>query len=162
MKPKEKNPLKIIFLILTLVTGFIFITAFSVYYVSDAINKGNVCGCAVPIPLMLVILSSLGVFVGSGIYYLIYPKLTKSKEKPFPYLKAVLKFLEPDERMIIQLIIDSSQTLTQSQIAQETNFDKVKISRLIKKLEEKEIISKNNEGKTNKISLADDLKALFR
>jgi len=159
MKPLKKDT-KITLLIISLIAGFVFLVSFSTYYVSDTIHKGNICGCAIPIPLILVASSSLGVFVGSGIYYLLSSKFNQKEKYPKNF-KAILKFLDQDERKVIKTLIQSQKPIHQSELSRETNLNKVKISRLIKKLVEKEVIIKREERKVNYISLHEDLKKVF-
>jgi hypothetical protein len=65
--------------------------------------------------------------------------------------------LLPDEKIIFNLLAKSSDGLTQSRLNLETGFGKVKVSRIIKKLEEKGIIEKSKYGLTNKIFIKEKI-----
>jgi len=165
-KPKaKKNPksdsLKSIFLLIGIFTGFIFIVTFSSLYVSDAIRNNNACGCVIPIPFMILILSSLGIFVGSFSYYFIASKYTREKISVGTNVEHTLNFLNPNERRIVKELIENKSGLKQAEFEKLTGFHKVKVHRIINKLKAKNIIVKTNQGKINKIKLNDNLINLF-
>ena len=72
-----------------------------------------------------------------------------------------LRFLDRDEQIIIKSLIKERTKVSQSNLVQMVQFDKVKVSRLLQKLVEKEIVIKEEKGKTNYIRLHDDLKNIF-
>jgi len=67
------------------------------------------------------------------------------------------KLLLPDEKRIFELLAKSSDGLTQSKLTLESGLGKVKVSRIVSKLEEKGIIDKHKYGATNKIFLKDKM-----
>ena len=155
----EKN--KRIFLVLGIVTGFVFIVAFSALYVSDAIQKNNACGCVIPIPYMILILSSLGIFVGSAAYYFTVSKYIKEGKAKNENINYTLNFLEPKERKIIKELIKDKSGLKQADLERLTGFHKVKIHRIISRLLANGLIEKETNGKINKIKLNPQLKDIF-
>ena len=155
----EKN--KSIFLVLGIITGFVFIVAFSALYVSDAIQNNNACGCVIPIPYMILILSSLGIFVGSAAYYFTVSKYVKEGKTRNENINYTLNFLEPKERKLVNELIKSKSGLKQSELEKLTGFHKVKVHRILYKLEASGIIQKETNGKINKISLDPRLKEVF-
>jgi len=155
----EKN--KSIFLVLGIITGFVFIVAFSALYVSDAIKNNNACGCVIPIPYMILILSSLGIFVGSAAYYFTVSKYIKEGKTRNENIESTLNFLEPQERMIIKELIKDKKGLKQSELEKQTGFHKVKIHRIVNKLQAKGLIEKEANGKINKIKLNPHLEEVF-
>lgn len=159
---EEKKYFRDILLVMGLLTGFIFIVTFSSVYVSDAINAGTVCGCVIPVPVMIVVLSSLGLFVGILTYYVLGIRYMRAKEKLSTDIELTLNFLDNDERSIIKALIDNKSSLKQRKIEELTGMNKVKVHRLIKKLINKRIIHKTSDGKTNIIELEDNLSKLFK
>ena len=71
--------------------------------------------------------------------------------------KITSKLLLPDEKKVFDLLARSTDGLTQSKLTLESNLGKVKISRIVSKLEEKGIIDKHKYGATNKIFLKDKM-----
>lgn len=161
IKPVSDNPFREALLGVGIITGFIFIVLFSSFYVDDAIKQNNACGCVIPIPYMILILSSLGVFVGSLMYYIMASKYSKKKKSSDENIRYTLKFLEPDERMIIKALIDQRSPLRQSELERFTKLGKVKIHRIVQKLVQKEVIIRSPEGKAVYLSLKDELKKVF-
>ena len=76
----------------------------------------------------------------------------KYKKDPTPE-EMDLEHLNKDQREIVKLIIKNNGKIYQSVLVREVVFSKVKVSRIIKELEEKNIIQKKKFGMTNTITL---------
>lgn len=63
------------------------------------------------------------------------------------------KILLPDEKIVVELLKESSGTLTQSELVKKSGLNKLKVSRVIKKLESLHFIEKYPYGMTNKIRI---------
>jgi len=148
-------------LIILIITGFVFILAFSVLYIQNILSKEVACKCTIPIPLIMLLLVSLGIFVGSFISYYLNQQFFEEKKGYKQNVLSTLRFLDTDERKIVSYIINLKGSVLQSKIADSTKMSKVKVSRVLKKLEEKNIIVKEKNKKINKIMLADDLSKVF-
>ena len=72
-----------------------------------------------------------------------------------------LRFLGAEEKAIISSILSNKGKTTQSKISKDTMFSRVKIFRILKKLEEKNIITKKPHGMTNVIELDEELKKIL-
>ena len=59
----------------------------------------------------------------------------------------------PDEKLVIQSLEANGGELTQSELVKQTDLSKVKIHRIVKRLEEQGIVKKYPYGLTNKIRL---------
>lgn len=162
------NEIQSLLLILGIITGFVFIVTFTSVYVSDVLINQNACGCVIPIPLMLVILSSLGLFVGFITSFVFTKKINKetqdmTKEKKI--LRIIfLKQFDPEERKVIEYLIQNKGNTTQSEMSKLLN-DRVKAYRIIKKLDKRGIIkikNNNNSNKTNLISLTEEIYNLLK
>ena len=79
--------------------------------------------------------------------------LLKKKEKKELTKSVIDTMLTPEEKKVIQLLEDNDDELTQSELVSQTKLSKVKISRVIKRLESLKVISKYPYGMTNKIKL---------
>lgn len=64
-----------------------------------------------------------------------------------------LKLLEGDEMKVYKHILDSRGEILQKDLVMEMNFDKAKITRILAKLEQKDLILKIKHGMTNRIVL---------
>jgi uncharacterized protein YpmB len=76
--------------------------------------------------------------------------------------KAVLlKFLNYNENKVLKKLIEHNGNVLQSEISRLPNMGKVKAHRVLKDMEIKGIISIDKYGKTNHITLSEDVKKLF-
>ncbi|MCK5281970.1 MAG: hypothetical protein KAK00_01045 [Nanoarchaeota archaeon] len=158
---KENKTLRNVFLVLTILLGFVFIVSFSMIYVSDAIKNNNACGCVIPIPYMILMLSSLGLFIGSLSSYLLISKHLRDRGELDKNLEFTLNFLDNDERKIMNQLIENKGELNQSKFEKLTGLHKVKIHRILDKLKGKGLIVKETNGKANKINMKEELKNIF-
>lgn len=115
------------------------------------------CGCPKVISynfLYIFIFLSI-VFIGSLIYYLASLKIDTQKSVLKKNLALVLNFLDKDEKKFLNSIIESKGEILQSELTKK--FGKLKSWRVVKRLNDKNIISIENLGKTNKIILKPEL-----
>ena len=76
-------------------------------------------------------------------------------------MSLTLKFLDDEEKTIINSILSHNGKTTQSEIVKDTGLSRVKIFRSLKRLEEKNIIIKKPHGMTNTIELEEELKKVL-
>jgi uncharacterized membrane protein len=96
---------------------------------------------------------SLGLIIG-GIYFLLNGSKPKQEQKaePTTELKRNL-LLKDDEKLLIEKIKESQGTIFQSELVEKTGMTKVKITRILDKLEGKGIIERKRRGMTNVVIL---------
>ena len=140
-----------------LMTIFVLIVSLTALYVQAQIEYGTVCSCAIPVPVLIPLLSSIGLLLGTLIYYVYSPRF----EKGGIDRNAVLKFLNPTEQKVMNVILDNRGEITQAKIVSQTGLQKVKVFRVIERLMAKGILSKEPHGKTNKIRLSDEIGEIF-
>jgi predicted transcriptional regulator len=154
------NKLKPIILIFGILTFFIFILSFTVFYTTE--NFSTTCGCSLPPWVIIVAMSSLGLFVGLITYYILSVNFIKEKKAIEHNLNKFLDILQEEDKKILQEIIRNKGEINQSTLSKKVGLDKVKMSRVISKLEKKKIIRKEKNGMTNKIILDKELIELFK
>jgi len=76
---------------------------------------------------------------------------TKGEEKK-DYSK-ILGTLKKEEKKILELVINSQGAIFQSELAEKSGFDKVKVTRILDGLEGKGIIERRRRGMTNVVIL---------
>ena len=91
-------------IVVILITGFIFTVSFATLYAQTNITEGTACSCTLPIPVLIPTFSSLGVLIGSVVYYFMFPKINETDKKLVEGTKIILDMLQPDERNIIKKI----------------------------------------------------------
>ena len=72
----------------------------------------------------------------------------KEKKKPVDYSK-----LDKDEKVVIKEVEDADGTIFQSDLVEKTGFSKVKVTRILDKLEGRQIIERKRRGMTNVVVL---------
>ena len=150
---------KDLILLFTILSGFMFSVSFSSYYVDNLIHEGRVCSCFVPVPLMIMTMSSLGFFIGGIVSYYFSRRIVSERKETKINAEKVLEFLEGDEKTIIKQLITNQGIKTQSSIA---GLTRVRTTRALRKLEKKQIITREKKGMTNKIILDEQIMFLFK
>ncbi len=156
-----RNPLLKLWLIIGIASGFAALVFFLLTYLNEKVLCTLECRIKNEVTLILILLSLFGLFVGSTLYYFISERHRKEIVRINKDASATLTFLDTDCKRIIETLIKRNGSATQSEITKETRLNKVKISRELLKLEQKNIIKKSPNGMTNLISLNEELKELF-
>ncbi len=65
----------------------------------------------------------------------------------------VIDNLDADEKQVFERIIEAEGTIFQSDLVEKTNFTKVKVTRILDKLEGKKLIERKRRGMTNVVIL---------
>jgi len=144
---------KTILITIVLLAFFVFLVSFGTLYAQTHIVEGTACSCTLPIPLLIPALSSLGILVGSAVYYAMSVRMERMQEKRWTDRDAFIQMLEPDERVVISKLIKNSGKITQSSLSKE--LGKVKAFRVVERLRKRGIIRKERYGKTNIITFND-------
>jgi len=133
-----------------LITGFIMAVSAASMYVQSHILEGTVCGCEFPIELLIPLLSSTGLLVGTLAYYFMSSQLRVKEKKDFVPL---LSLLPSDQRAVLETVIKAGGKMPQSRIVSNTGLNKVKVSRVVSDLEARGIVKKTASGVTNMVEL---------
>jgi hypothetical protein len=145
------NVNKKIVISIMLITGFIFAVSFATLYTQTHISEGTACSCTLPIPVLIPTFSSLGVFIGSLVYYLMFARIKETEKRSTEDAVNLLDMLQSDEREIIRKIVENKGEISQSKLS--GIFGKVKTFRVLEGLRKRGIIEKESYGKTNMIKL---------
>lgn len=100
-----------------------------------------------PLPIIVYAIAIVSILTGATIILLFQQKISKV------HLSSLLKILPTDEAEVIKLLIENNNRLEQNHIVALTGYNKVRISRIITKFEQKKLIEKRNLGNTNLIIL---------
>lgn len=77
-------------------------------------------------------------------------KIDKPSKK---YYSSIMKTLSKDERLIFEKLFETDGSAFQSDLVKKTKFSKVKITRILDRLEAKNLIERKRRGMTNIVSL---------
>ncbi|MBW2990582.1 MarR family transcriptional regulator [Candidatus Woesearchaeota archaeon] len=87
----------------------------------------------------------------------IITKTVKEQVKPKKITKEnyqkIMKDLNEEEKLVLEKIIESEGTIFQSDLVDKTGFTKVKVTRILDKLEGKNILERKRRGMTNVVIL---------
>jgi uncharacterized membrane protein len=107
------------------------------YYIEDTGSS---------IPLAIYGITAAAMVVGALIVLLFQWRINQQQ------LRRVLQVLPEDERRIVELLL-ANKRMEQTYIVAESGLSKVKVSRVIAKLEQRKIVEKKPLGNTNLIKL---------
>jgi uncharacterized membrane protein len=153
----KKNKFFQLWLIIGIIAGFVAVLFFSITYLNEKVLCDMDCRIQNEVSIVLILVSLFGMFVGSLTYYFISEKYEKKIIKMQKDANLLLKFLESEERLIIKSILNHGGKTTQSEIVKETGLSRVKIFRILKKLEGRGAIVKKPNGMTNYVELEQKL-----
>ena len=86
---------------------------------------------------------------------------SKTKPTEMNNKKIILKFLNLNERKVLEKLLERKGTMLQSEISRMEGMTKLKTHRAVKDLEIKGVIKTESYGKTNRIILAKDVKEIM-
>ncbi|MBR9677336.1 MarR family transcriptional regulator [Candidatus Woesearchaeota archaeon] len=77
----------------------------------------------------------------------------KPKQLSKEHYKKILNSIPSDEKIIFEKIIDAKGTIFQSELVEKTDYSKVKITRMLDRLEGKGFVERKRRGMTNIVIL---------
>ena len=106
----------------------------------------------------LVVIGFSSFVLGSSLVYLLLvdknnesrTKISIVKEK---WDKLLGELSDPDEQVIVRIVIDDGGTIFQSQLVEKSGFSKSKVSLILDKLEARRILERKRRGMTNVVVL---------
>lgn len=91
-----------------------------------------------------------------GLFFVFFYKegSTNTRKKPSTEdYQEDMKNLKDEEKTVLQKVIEAEGTIFQSDIVEKTNFPKAKVTRILDRLEGKDIIERRRRGMTNVVIL---------
>jgi uncharacterized membrane protein len=118
---------------------------------NSLISTGNIT--LIYIIIIIIILYGLYIILfGKEGYFKIEKKEEESLIPSKDYI-TIMENLSEDENKILQKIIDAQGSIYQSELVKWSEFNKVKITRILDKLEGKNLIERKRRGMTNIVIL---------
>ncbi|MBL7170012.1 MAG: MarR family transcriptional regulator [Candidatus Aenigmarchaeota archaeon] len=148
-----------------LIVGIAILIGFIVFSfnraMTDIVNTS--CGHGDTCPMWGTIRFQTNVSIGIiifviliGLYLVIFGKdgeLIKPKKIEKEEYEKILKTLDIDQRKVLETIIEAQGTIFQSEIVEKSKLSKVKVSRILDKLEGKGLLERRRRGMSNVIIL---------
>lgn len=145
--------------IIIIIGGIAFLTL--VVFLSLLLgDKFQVQSCSCPkvvsqnFIFLFIILATI--FIGSLLYYLFSLKIDEKESTISKNIEVINSILNSDEKEVLVLIAKNKGEIEQSKVSKK--YDRIKAHRILKKLQEKNIIDIKKEGKTNKVILKKELR----
>jgi len=157
----ETKQYKRLLLIVMIIAAFIFAVSLASLYAQRVISCGEAQMCTIPIPLLIPIAASVGLFIGTLVYYLMVGRL-KKKDINLGECSAIVGKLFNEKEKVILRIIASRDSVSQAKVTSLAELPRLKVFRIIEKLKEKGLIEKQEEGKRRIIKAKEGIKELIK
>jgi len=160
MKPKihEHKNLLIIIMVIAI---FIFIVSLASLYTQREISCGRATTCTIPLPFLIPITASMGLLVGTFVFYLMESKIEKKDIRINESSNVISRLLSSEERNLIKILAREKE-LTQARLTFLSKMPRLKVFRTVEKLKEKGLIEKKEKGKLRIIKMKEDIKNLAK
>lgn len=99
---------------------------------------------SIPINLLSIIATLILVIIGGVFFY--FRRIKQPKE-------LILSVLDDFEKKVVEVISTAGGEINQRKVVQETNLSKAKVSRVVKRLQERGLLEVIRLGRTNKLKL---------
>ncbi|VVB70796.1 Uncharacterised protein [uncultured archaeon] len=162
MKPFQKNEtnwnnrILLVLLILLAFVSLIVLLVFSYINYGDTTNPILKFFIEYHLEFMIAM-----VFVGFGVgiitYYILSGKIKEQDETIKETGKLLLNLLNSNEKEVIEYLVNNNGIANQYELTHLNGMTRLKIHRVLEKLEEKQIITRTRLGKINKIKMADNI-----
>jgi len=86
-----------------------------------------------------------------GIYLIFFGNQQRSVEKNKSDYKNLMKKMRVDEKMVFKPLIDAEGAIFQAELTDKTGFSKVKVSRILNRLEGRGIVERRRHGMSNMV-----------
>lgn len=126
--------------------GAAIIAVFGLGILFSILNGYYIEDTGEPIPMMVYGMTAVAMGVGALLVMLFQWKISQKQ------LYRILKVLPEDERAIVEILVKEKR-MEQNLLVAESGLSKVKVSRTLSKLEQRNIIEKKPLGNTNLVKL---------
>lgn len=126
--------------------GIAIIAVFGLGILFAVLNGYYIQDYGEPIPMIVYGMTAVSMGVGALIVMLFQWKISQKQ------LYRILKVLPEDERAIVEILVKEKR-MEQNLLVAESGLSKVKVSRTLSKLEQRNLIEKKPMGNTNLIKL---------
>lgn len=108
-----------------------------------------------------ILIATLGFGVGAITAYLMMSKVKKVREVAWASTEIMLSFFQPEERIIVDYLLNHQAPVKQYDISHLHHLNKVKAHRILRKLRERRIVDLQRVGKVNSVMLRKEIREAF-
>lgn len=106
----------------------------------------------------LPLIVSIAVIAGAATYYLMAEKIETKQQTIKSNTAMLLKFLNPEERKLVNLLIENNGKALQAELTRLPGMGKLKSHRVVQKLIDRGVIEKETLGKTNIVRFSKEIR----
>jgi hypothetical protein len=117
---------------------------------------------SMPFYYFIPLFGFFGVVVGSTIYFILSSDIEKKESVIKHKADVILKLLEPEERKVVNKIVENEGKVQQVEITYMEGYTKVKAHRIVESLVQKGVLTKEAVGKMRLIKLDKDIYELLK
>jgi uncharacterized membrane protein len=104
------------------------------------------------------LVASIAVIAGALTYYLMAGRIETTQKTLKSNTEVLLKFLSPEERKLVNLLIENNGKIMQAELTRLPGMSKLKSHRTVQKLIDRGVIEKDRLGKTNIVKFTKEIK----
>jgi len=131
------------------------------FLVVHSFVTGPYCNCGSSLLLTVIAMSITGVIVGISIYYYLSGSFQAQRQGIRENALKTVRFLPKDQKKIMDYLIDESGEVLQKDVVEDTDLGKVKVSRTLKKMENRDIIEREENEISNKVEVIGEFKDIL-
>jgi len=157
----NKRALAGIVILVCLVGMLLFLPSVLQHFQPEVCTVNGVCQHEMQLTLLydlVPVFILIGIIIGAIVFFFMSTKLDNKKEELEKTTKALIQFLNKDERRVVEKIISEQGKVLQSEITRMEGLGKVKSHRILQRLSDREVIEIEAHGKTNIVKLTKAIK----
>jgi len=104
------------------------------------------------------LLAAVSVLIGAGVYYFMSSKVEVKEKSLKKNTDVFLRFLSPDEKKVVDKLIEGHGKVLQAELTRLPGLNKVKSHRIVQKLIDRGVIKIEKLGKTNVVEFPQEIK----
>lgn len=141
-----------------MIAGFSLIIGFIIYLfnraLTDIIDASCEHGISCPMWKTLEVHTAISIIImvlilGLGIFFIFSKDSAQAEQKTKKDIAKIKQKLSADEKTVLDAIVEADGSIFQSDIVEKTGFPKVKVTRLLDKLEGLQVVERKRRGMTN-------------
>lgn len=106
------------------------------------------------LPIML----SIAIITGAGTYYFMTGRVESKEKNLKSNTEILLRFLKPDERKLVNMMVENEGKVLQAELTRLPGMSKVKSHRIVQRLVDRGVIEKDSLGKTNIVRFTKEIR----
>lgn len=146
-----------ILIAIAIIAAFVFVLVTLILSYQTTVDAKIMSSAVSPIVryniYFMVALATLGIAVGASVFYFMSRRVETTHGVARKSTEIMLRFLSQDERMVMEALLARGGSMLQRDFSREHGLSKVKAHRVVARLAERGIVTLDEHGKTNRVTL---------